>query len=238
MSRHRDSSPPKTPVRPRLRPAPTRRGPVLVAALVLGALLAWLGEASGPGLTAGNVAAPGAGIGGEGPIQLGEDTSRRVISEAEAAARLADLEAGRAEREAANRAALPVDGRLTSCFCMRWGTMHTGLDIAAVTGTPILAAEAGVVLLAGPNGGYGNAVYLQHANGDVTLYAHSSRVLVEAGQFVEAGAVIAEVGSTGNSTGPHLHIEVRSGGRDGERMDPGEWLRARGVDISGVPIQD
>lgn len=120
----------------------------------------------------------------------------------------------------------PVDGQVTSRFGMRThplsGTAraHTGLDIAAAAGTPIRAAVAGQVVFAGPMGGYGLTVDIAHG-GTVTRYAHQSRVLVTAGQSVATGQVIGLVGSTGASTGPHLHFEVRTA--DGP-LDPDTWL--------------
>ncbi|WP_421656866.1 peptidoglycan DD-metalloendopeptidase family protein [Leptothermofonsia sp. ETS-13] len=103
----------------------------------------------------------------------------------------------------------PTKGVLTSGYGWRWGRMHKGIDIAAPTGTPILAAAPGVVITAGWNsGGYGNLVEIQHADGSVTLYAHNNRILVRQGQRVEQGQQIAEMGSTGYSTGPHCHFEV------------------------------
>jgi murein DD-endopeptidase MepM/ murein hydrolase activator NlpD len=108
----------------------------------------------------------------------------------------------------------PAKGVLTSGYGWRWGRMHKGVDIAAPIGTPIMAAASGEVISAGwNNGGYGNLVKLKHANGSVTLYAHNSRVLVRTGQRVEQGELIAEMGSTGFSTGPHLHFEVHPSGQ-------------------------
>jgi murein DD-endopeptidase MepM/ murein hydrolase activator NlpD len=92
--------------------------------------------------------------------------------------------------------------------------MHRGIDIAAPVGTPILAAAPGVVVTAGWNsGGYGNLVEIQHPDGSLTLYAHNSRILVRRGQDVQQGEQISEMGSTGYSTGPHLHFEVHPSGR-------------------------
>jgi murein DD-endopeptidase MepM/ murein hydrolase activator NlpD len=103
----------------------------------------------------------------------------------------------------------PVIGQITSYFGPRWGTRHTGLDIAAPTGTEIRAVRAGRVEKAGWWGGYGNCVIINHGDGVRTLYAHASRLLVTRGQRVVQGQVIARVGSTGHSTGPHVHFEVR-----------------------------
>ncbi len=108
----------------------------------------------------------------------------------------------------------PAKGVLTSGYGWRWGRMHKGIDIAAPIGTPIVAAAPGVVVSAGWNsGGYGNLVELQHPDGSVTLYAHNNRILVRRGQEVAQGQQISEMGSTGRSTGPHLHFEVHPNGR-------------------------
>ena len=108
----------------------------------------------------------------------------------------------------------PVQGVVTSGFGPRWGRMHNGIDIAGPIGTPIHAAAAGVVVSAGWNdGGYGNLVKIQHPNGSVTFYAHNQKVLVQQGQQVRQGEIIAELGSTGNSTGPHCHFEIRPQGQ-------------------------
>jgi murein DD-endopeptidase MepM/ murein hydrolase activator NlpD len=106
----------------------------------------------------------------------------------------------------------PAKGTLTSGYGWRWGRMHKGIDIAAPIGTPIMAAAPGEVIFAGWNGGYGNLVKLQHSDGSVTFYAHNNRVLVHNGQKVSQGQLIAEMGSTGRSTGPHLHFEIRPNG--------------------------
>jgi len=100
----------------------------------------------------------------------------------------------------------------------RW---HSGIDYAADSGQPIKATEDGTVILAGPNGGYGNCVILDHGGGVSTLYAHASKILVKKGQDVVKGQTVALVGSTGLSTGPHLHFEVRV---NGATEDPLKWL--------------
>jgi murein DD-endopeptidase MepM/ murein hydrolase activator NlpD len=91
--------------------------------------------------------------------------------------------------------------------------LHEGIDIWAPEGTPIKAAAGGVVVWAGPRGGYGNAVIIDHGSGVGTVYAHQSSVAVGAGQSVSRGQVIGYVGHTGLAGGPHLHFEVRVGGR-------------------------
>ena len=108
----------------------------------------------------------------------------------------------------------PTKGSLTSGFGWRWGRMHRGIDIAGPVGTPIVAAAEGVVVTSGWNsGGYGNLVEIRHADGSLTLYAHNQRILVEEGQRVTQGQLIAEMGSTGFSTGPHLHFEIHPAGQ-------------------------
>ncbi len=106
----------------------------------------------------------------------------------------------------------PVRGRVTSGFGYRWGRQHAGIDIAAPTGTPIKAAKAGRVIFAGTMSGYGNVIILDHGGGFSTLYAHQSRLGSSKGQSVPQGQTIGYVGSTGRSTGPHLHFETRFGG--------------------------
>nr|WP_306466828.1 LysM peptidoglycan-binding domain-containing protein [Thermoleptolyngbya sichuanensis] len=103
----------------------------------------------------------------------------------------------------------PARGVLTSGFGWRWGRMHRGIDIAAPVGTPIVAAAAGVVEFSGWNsGGYGYMIDIRHADGTRTRYAHNSRLLVRVGDRVDQGQHIAAMGSTGFSTGPHVHFEI------------------------------
>jgi murein DD-endopeptidase MepM/ murein hydrolase activator NlpD len=165
------------------------------------------------------------------------------ITEEQAQARLDEVAASRKDRadaraaaeEAAREAArpkwvLPVKGAtLTSTFASRWGTFHYGIDLAAPMRTPEYAAGDGVVLRAGAASGFGLAVYVLHANGDVTVYGHMDEILVQPGDYVEAGDTIALLGNRGQSTGPHLHFEVHQGGENGTKIDPLPWLAARGV---------
>lgn len=108
----------------------------------------------------------------------------------------------------------PAKGVLTSGYGRRWGRMHRGIDIAAPVGTPVVASAPGVVVASGWNsGGYGNLVEIKHSGGGLTVYAHNSRILAQAGQQVDQGQQIAEMGSTGRSTGPHVHFEVHIPGK-------------------------
>lgn len=115
----------------------------------------------------------------------------------------------------------PVNGTLTSTYGWRWGRMHEGIDIAAPGGAPIVAAATGTVILAGWMGGYGNLVVIDHGGGLSTAYAHQSSIAVGVGQSVAQGQVIGYVGSTGHSTGNHLHFEVRV---NGGAVDPLGYL--------------
>ena len=110
---------------------------------------------------------------------------------------------------------------ITSRFGSRSSGYHTGLDIATSTGTPIHAAASGTVIQAGSQGSYGYLVIIDHGNGVQTYYAHCSKIYVSVGDTVETGDVISAVGSTGNSTGPHLHLEVRV---NGEIKNPQNYL--------------
>jgi hypothetical protein len=221
----------RTPRR-RLPSAPGRKPALLLVALVLGALIAALPLGAGPdqptassGLDYGLGMEPDTGF--AGGVDLAG--ARGEISQAEAEARLSEIAASRAAR--APKFFLPTQGRMTTCFCMRWGSMHWGLDLAAPLGTPIVAATDGVVLRAGAASGYGKAIYIQDADGDVHVYGHMRYLYVEAGDVVSAGDLIAKVGSEGQSTGPHLHYEIHKGGINGKPTDPQDWLGARGITI-------
>jgi murein DD-endopeptidase MepM/ murein hydrolase activator NlpD len=115
----------------------------------------------------------------------------------------------------------PVAGPVTSGFGSRWGRMHEGIDIAVGAGTPVHAAAAGTVVYAGWMSGYGNIVVIDHGNGISTAYAHNSSLAVGQGAAVGKGFVVALSGSTGHSTGPHVHFEVRV---NGAPVDPLAYL--------------
>jgi murein DD-endopeptidase MepM/ murein hydrolase activator NlpD len=235
-----------TPARSRRPSRSARASAPRRPALLLAALLAGGVGAAGLSMTSASAAPAEATSVLEAQQALAEEERLVVLPQAsitvaEAQARLQEVAASRAARAEAEAAAieaarpkfvLPVDGaRLTSGFGSRWGTFHYGIDLAAPMHTPEYAAGDGVVLRAGAASGFGLAVYILHENGDVTVYGHMDKILVEPGQYVDAGETIALLGNRGQSTGPHLHFEVHRGGEDGERVNPVSWLRERGVSI-------
>jgi len=115
----------------------------------------------------------------------------------------------------------PFNGRMA---------MHNGIDFKAKKGTPVKASGAGVVVSASRKGGYGKVVEIRHSNGYTTRYAHLSRMNVKKGQKVKKSQVIGKVGSTGRSTGPHLHYEVR---RNDKARNPSKYIKA-GYEIRGL----
>lgn len=115
---------------------------------------------------------------------------------------------------------LPGYTTISSYFGMRWGNMHAGIDIPAPTGTSILACDDGTVIYSGYDSSRGNHVIVQNEEGNCSIYMHMSRQAVSQGERVHAGQVLGYVGSTGNSTGPHLHFELRLGGAQGSLVDP------------------
>ncbi len=132
--------------------------------------------------------------------------SRQLEADAE------DVEAESSGGESADGLVWPASGPVTSGYGNRWGSMHTGIDIGAGYGASVYAAMGGTVIMADYNGGYGNCVVIDHGGGFSTLYGHMSYIEVSDGESVEQGELLGEVGSTGNSTGPHLHFETRIGG--------------------------
>ncbi|MFC8846978.1 MULTISPECIES: M23 family metallopeptidase [unclassified Micromonospora] len=124
---------------------------------------------------------------------------------------------------------LPLQGYdFNSPYGMRWGKLHTGIDLVAPEGTPYVAIHEGTVTKAGWFGGYGYAVIVKHADGSEAIYGHSSAVSVKEGQQVKAGDQLGLVGNTGHSYGSHLHLEIHV---NGDPLDPVPWLQERGVDI-------
>jgi murein DD-endopeptidase MepM/ murein hydrolase activator NlpD len=136
---------------------------------------------------------------------------------------LARMRARAQARLSGNVFAWPLEGSVSSGFGSRNGNPHEGIDILADPGTPIRAAEAGRATFSGTLGAYGNVVILRHDGRFVTVYAHTLRNLVERGARVRRGQVIAEVGASGNASGPHLHFEIR---RDERSRNPLLYLPA------------
>ena len=146
-------------------------------------------------------------------------------------------------QQAAKKAASWVDPvkkyKLSASFAANggmWASKHSGQDYAIPTGTPVVATHGGTVVKAGPNGAgdgpaYGNAVVIKHGNKTYSQYAHLSKVNVKIGQVVKTGQKIALSGNTGNSSGPHLHFEIRTTPNYGSAVDPVKFLRAKGVKL-------
>ncbi|MFD9206455.1 M23 family metallopeptidase [Streptomyces sioyaensis] len=196
--------------------------------------------AAGVGMTA----ALGAGIATAADAGLQNLTSgvgSAVTAQADAQAKsAAHAKAAAAKKHATKKPKAwvkPVDkytlGEPFGIAGSHWSHKHSGQDFVVPTGTAVKAVHKGTVVKAGPWGGgdgpaYGNAIVIQHENGTYTQYAHLSRIEVQVGQQVGTGQQIAKSGSTGNSTGPHLHFEVRTGPNYGSGIEPTGFLRAHG----------
>lgn len=235
---------------------PSNATPAVLASAVIGATVAALstaGSGGGFGATAATVMLHGAAadttlehiepqslpgeIEAETPMR-----DRTALATAAARQRVSTIAATRATRarqvalvEARRpKWVLPLPGgsyRITSLFGSRWGVLHGGLDMAAPAGTPVYAAGDGVVLEPIGTTGFGNVVVIGHASGEVTLYGHNSTVLVRPGERVRAGQMVALVGSSGVSTGNHLHFEVRAAGQRSPAVDTTTWLAGHGVAV-------
>jgi murein DD-endopeptidase MepM/ murein hydrolase activator NlpD len=160
------------------------------------------------------------------------DLSARQLSTTDRANRSAPRASApmpRLDQPAPNVWVLPLQTyTVTSFFGQRWGVLHPGVDLGAPEGTPFYAAAAGKVVLARWNGGYGYNVVIDHGGGIVSVYGHASKLLVNEGQFVQAGDKIALVGNTGHSFGSHLHFEVRL---NDVPIEPLAFMLEHGVDI-------
>ncbi|MBW3084708.1 hypothetical protein KEM60_00897 [Austwickia sp. TVS 96-490-7B] len=130
----------------------------------------------------------------------------------------------------AKRWLLPVeDATFTSGYGARWGTVHRGIDLAAPIGTPLRSMSTGVIVFAGQQSGYGNIVQIRYWDGTISYYGHMNSIAVTVGQQVSPGQVVGELGNTGQSTGPHVHVEIHPHG--GADIDPLPWLSAHGLDV-------
>ncbi|MFD7917639.1 M23 family metallopeptidase [Streptomyces sp. NPDC059740] len=205
------------------------------------ALLA-TGVGASVALGAGIAAAADSGAAAAPLSSLSPSTDHALAAQADAQQKAADQARAKAA-EAAKKAAswtAPVDrvqlGEPYGAAGSHWSHRHSGQDFVVPTGTPVHAAHGGTVVKAGPNGGgdgpaYGNAVVIRNAEGVYTQYAHLSRIDVGVGRHVTTGQEIGLSGSTGNSTGPHLHFEVRYGPDYGQSVEPTTFLHAHGVRI-------
>ncbi len=168
-----------------------------------------------------------ASVGADAYAPLVQPSARRMVSPEMPAIGAAESYLPRKGGGANSGLIWPSQGTFTSGYGPRWGRMHRGIDIAAPVGTPIVASASGVVSYAGYNdGGFGYLVEIDHADGSMTRYAHNDRILVNVGQQVTQGDQIALMGSTGFSTGPHLHFEVHPGGQGA--VNPMAFLPNRG----------
>lgn len=223
------------PSRPRhAAPVPSRRRTVLVPAVLLLSV----------GAALGGLAVLPAGLASPIAVTAAAATTPMLVNQpATGTTRQRDLEADIVPKPAPARAVVrasrarriappaptyvrPGVGPLTSGFSWRWGRMHTGIDLAGPYGSPVRSVAAGTVVFAGYDGGYGLLVQVQLDDGVLTYYAHNSRLRVSTGDRVAAGTQVAEEGSSGHSTGPHVHFEVRI---DGTPIDPVPWLASHGV---------
>jgi murein DD-endopeptidase MepM/ murein hydrolase activator NlpD len=154
-------------------------------------------------------------------VRASRDAVRAIpvsVTRAPVAAKKSNPKALWADRD---RWVRPGNGRFTSGFKQRWGRRHKGIDLAAPTGAPIVAAANGVVIFAGRMNGFGRLVLVRHTSTVVTAYGHMSVIRTHVGERVKAGELIALVGSAGHSTGPHLHFEVRI---NGVQVNPQSFL--------------
>jgi murein DD-endopeptidase MepM/ murein hydrolase activator NlpD len=186
-----------------------------------------------PGASRAGVIRPGSPYNGEGgprvkptPTELNRLVEELQISAKVRAESLANLKESLLERNArvaATPSIWPANGTVTSRYGYRWGgsDWHPGIDIAAETGTPVVATADGVVIESGWNGGYGRQVVVDHGYGITTSYGHNSELLVSVGQRVKKGDAVAYMGSTGFSTGPHVHYEVKI---NGSTVNPASFL--------------
>ncbi|ALC21697.1 M23 family metallopeptidase [Streptomyces pristinaespiralis] len=201
------------------------------------------------GMGAVMVVGAGAGV---ASADAGKAAQPAVVDAAAAVAAQADAQATAAKAKAAKKTAKKKPAKkapawvkpvtkytLTASFAQggaMWSAKHSGQDFAVPIGTQVKAAGAGVVVKAGPNGGgdgpaYGNAIVIKHNNGKYSQYAHLSKINVNVGAKVKTGQNIAKSGNTGNSSGPHLHFEIRTTPNYGSALNPMAFLRSAGVNL-------
>ncbi|MFV0134470.1 M23 family metallopeptidase [Streptomyces sp. HMX87] len=167
------------------------------------------------------------------------EAAKAVKAEKAAAAKKVTAKKAAAKKKAASWVDPVKKYKLTASFAQNggmWASKHSGQDFAVPVGTDVVATHGGTVVKAGPNGAgdgpaYGNAVVIKHGNGTYSQYAHLSKVDVKPGQVVKTGQHIAKSGNTGNSSGPHLHFEIRTTPNYGSAVDPVAFLRSKGVTV-------
>jgi murein DD-endopeptidase MepM/ murein hydrolase activator NlpD len=191
----------------------------------------------------------GAGVAAAADVTPAADTAVAVQTQAAAQAKAAAAKKAVVAKKAAVKKAAakkavswidPVKKyTLSASFAQAggmWQSTHSGQDFAVASGTNVMAAHGGTVVKAGGNGAgdgpaYGNAIVIRHGNGTYSQYAHLSRIDVRIGQIVKTGQHIALSGNTGNSSGPHLHFEIRTTANYGSAIDPVAFLRSKGVTV-------
>lgn len=224
------------------RPSASRvRGAVVAAGLgtsmVLGAGAAFAVGTTGTAATASLVSTTTADAVAQQAAAQGKAAEHTAAKKADEAKKKAE-----AEKKAASKLSweTPVSHyELSASFGndgSRWSHKHSGQDFAVPIGTKVEAAHTGTIVKAGPNGGgdgpaYGNAIVIKHGNGTYSQYAHLSQIDVHIGQSVEKGQKIALSGNTGNSSGPHLHFEIRTTANYGSAINPVNYLHKEGVNV-------
>ncbi|MEU6918244.1 M23 family metallopeptidase [Streptomyces olindensis] len=220
------------------------RATVLAAGLGVSVALG-AGVASAADTTAASGAASAVQAQAAAQAKAAKAEAAKAEKAAKAAAAKKAAEKKAAAKKAAAKKAKPswVDPvkkyKLSASFAQNggmWQSTHSGQDYAVPSGTQVVAAHGGTVVKAGGNGAgdgpaYGNAVVIKHGNGTYSQYAHLSKVKVKIGQIVKTGQEIARSGNTGNSSGPHLHFEIRTTPNYGSAVDPVKFLRAKGVKV-------
>ncbi|MFE1257960.1 M23 family metallopeptidase [Streptomyces fungicidicus] len=213
----------------------------LGASVVMGAGVAAAADTTAASGAAGAVQAQAAA---QAKAAKAQAAQAEKAAQAKKAAAAKAAKAEKAAKAAAKKKAAswidPVKSyKLSASFAQNggmWASKHSGQDYAVPTGTAVMAAHGGTVVKAGGNGAgdgpaYGNAVVIKHGNGTYSQYAHLSQVDVKVGQVVKTGQKIALSGNTGNSSGPHLHFEIRTTPNYGSAVDPVKFLRANGVTV-------
>ncbi|MEU7468994.1 M23 family metallopeptidase [Streptomyces sp. NPDC044984] len=213
------------------------------AAVLAAGLGASVVMGAGVAAAADTTAASGVASAVEAQAAAQAQAAKAQAAQAEKAAEAKAAQAEKAARAAAKKQASWIDPvksyKLSASFAQNggmWASKHSGQDYAVPTGTPVMAVHGGTVVKAGPNGAgdgpaYGNAIVVKHGNGTYSQYAHLSQVNVKIGQIVKTGQKIALSGNTGNSSGPHLHFEIRTTPNYGSAVDPAKFLRAKGVTV-------